>query len=169
MAVPTLLKLSKTSEARVRANCARTLKHMTSDTTDALEEGAVASLLSMYFQGRDRMVLSEDMGVPLLQPCPVNDSTPPRCIEDEITDTLWFHVKVSTSGGPAGKGPPPPEPPRYYYPLHPLSHSLTHPPTHPPTLSLTHSHEWMDIFLSTLHLYHPLPRNLVTQYHTLCI
>ena len=112
MAVPTLLKLSKTSEARVRANCARTLKHMTSDTTDALEEGAVASLLSMYFQGRDRLVLSEDMGVPLIKPCPANDTTPPRCIEDEITDTLWFHVKVSTSGGPAGKGPPPPDPPR---------------------------------------------------------
>jgi hypothetical protein len=39
------------------------------------------------------------------------DATPPACVHDEITDTLWFAPKVSNSGGAPGKGPPPPDPP----------------------------------------------------------
>ena len=47
-----LLKLSKSEDSMIRANCSRALKNMTSDSSEALEIGAVASLIAMSLEVR---------------------------------------------------------------------------------------------------------------------
>jgi len=107
-----LLKLSKSEDIRIRANCARTLKNMTSDSSETVPDGAIASLLSMYFEGKDRMDLKDELGTPAIAALSTEDKEAPACINDEITDCVWYEVKTCVPGGPAGAGPPPPEPPR---------------------------------------------------------
>ena len=107
-----LLKLSKSEDAQIRANCARTLKNMTSDSSESVPDGAIASLLSMYFEGKDRMDLKDELGAPAMAPLSTEDKAAPACVDDAITDCVWYEAKECVSGGPAGSGPPPPEPPR---------------------------------------------------------
>jgi hypothetical protein len=106
-----LLKLSQSEDPKIKANCARTLKNMTSDSSEALEEGAVASLIAMSLEGKEKTVFQEELNVPYIIEPILGDKQPPDCINDEVTGALWFEQKVVIAGGAAGKGPDSPEPP----------------------------------------------------------
>ena len=45
-----LLKLSNKDNANLRANCSRALKNLTSEASETIEEGAVASLIAMSLE-----------------------------------------------------------------------------------------------------------------------
>lgn len=45
-----LLKLSTTENASLKANCARALKNLSSDSNGTIEEGAVAALIAMSLE-----------------------------------------------------------------------------------------------------------------------
>ena len=47
-----LLRVSAMDDDKLKANCARALKNMTSDSTEAIEEGAVAALIAMSLEGK---------------------------------------------------------------------------------------------------------------------
>lgn len=106
-----LLKLSQSEDPKIKANCARTLKNMTSDSTEALEEGAVANLIAMSLEGKEKTIFQEEISVPVFSPPTLKDLTPPECISDPLTEALWYETKVVVAGGAAGKGPDSPEPP----------------------------------------------------------
>ena len=55
--------------------------------------------------------LDDDHKPPTITPQSTADKEPPTCIQDGITDTVWYQAKVNISGGSAGKGLPPPDPP----------------------------------------------------------
>ena len=101
---------------------------MTSNTLQALEEGAVANLIAMSLDGKERTVINEDLEIPTVNPPIHKDEHVPDCVKHEISDVLWFEEKMLVTGGPAGKGPDPPEPPpvdqddsSQYTRYHPLS------------------------------------------------
>ena len=106
-----ILRLSKSDDKKIQANCIRTLKNMSSDSSETIAEGAVASLLSMYFEDHILERFEEDQFKPKILPISADDKRLPACIKDEIVDCLWYSEKVVISGGAAGKGPNPPEPP----------------------------------------------------------
>jgi hypothetical protein len=45
-----LMRISQLDNAKLKANCARTLKNMASDANEAIEEGAVAALIAMSLE-----------------------------------------------------------------------------------------------------------------------
>lgn len=114
---------------------------MNSDVNEAIEEGAVATLIAMSLEGKLKNQASDEYIQPAVVP-QVGKSfqlsiaiqywslkstysfagmsggaklVPPTCSEEvrtkEITDSLWFQQVVVSKGGAAGKGPEPPEPP----------------------------------------------------------
>lgn len=48
-----LLKLSQTENAKLKANCSRSLKNLSSDASETIEEGAVAALIAMSLEVRN--------------------------------------------------------------------------------------------------------------------
>ena len=100
-----LLKLSQSEDPKIKANCARTLKNMTSDSSEALDEGAVANLIAMSLDGKEKATISEDLEVPSVIPAVLTDVHQPECAKYVLSDTMWFEAKMLVTGGPAGKGP----------------------------------------------------------------
>lgn len=47
-----LLKLSQSENAKLKANCSRSLKNLSSDAAETIEEGAVAALIAMSLEGK---------------------------------------------------------------------------------------------------------------------
>jgi hypothetical protein len=47
-----LMRLSQLDNPRLKSNCARTLKNLASDASEAIEEGAVAALIAMSLEVR---------------------------------------------------------------------------------------------------------------------
>ena len=45
-----LMRISQLDNAKLKANCARTLKNLASDANEAIEEGAVAALIAMSLE-----------------------------------------------------------------------------------------------------------------------
>jgi hypothetical protein len=45
-----LLKISQTENPKLKANCSRSLKNLSSDATETIEEGAVAALIAMSLE-----------------------------------------------------------------------------------------------------------------------
>jgi hypothetical protein len=45
-----LMRLSQLDNPRLKSNCARTLKNLASDASEAIEEGAVAALIAMSLE-----------------------------------------------------------------------------------------------------------------------
>jgi hypothetical protein len=45
-----LLKLSQGDSAKVKTNCSRALKNLSSDASETIEEGAVAALIAMSLE-----------------------------------------------------------------------------------------------------------------------
>ena len=71
-----LLRVSAMDDPRLKANCARALKNMTSDSTEAIEEGAVAALIAMSLEGKARNSKVADELAPTAIP-PYNKDTQP--------------------------------------------------------------------------------------------
>ena len=106
-----LLKLSHSDDPKIKANCARTLQNMTSDAMEALEEGAVANLIAISLDGKEKTVINEDFDRPVILAPKVTDDAAPSCAHQALTDTMWHEERMLVTGGPAGKGPDPPLPP----------------------------------------------------------
>jgi uncharacterized secreted protein with C-terminal beta-propeller domain len=47
-----LFKISQTENPKLKANCSRSLKNLSSDATETIEEGAVAALIAMSLEVR---------------------------------------------------------------------------------------------------------------------
>ena len=45
-----LLKLSQSDNVKLKANCSRSLKNLSSDASETIEEGAVAALIAMSLE-----------------------------------------------------------------------------------------------------------------------
>jgi hypothetical protein len=119
MAPPILIdrainKLSMVDNPKIKANCGRAYKNFNSDLNEAIEEGAVASLIAMSLEGKLKNQSSDEFTLPDVLPQVDKKLPAPACV-DEIsptpTDAQWFEKVKVTNGGAAGKGPDPPEPP----------------------------------------------------------
>jgi len=86
---------------------------LNSDVNEAIEEGAVSTLIAMSLEGRIKNQASDEFIEPQLFPPKYTNIKPPSCVDsiyNEIDEALWYEVVVVTKGGAAGKGPEPPEP-----------------------------------------------------------
>ena len=107
-------KLSLLESPRIRANCARAYKNFNSDLNEAIEEGAVASLIAMSLEGKLKNQSSDEFLHPDVIPQKDRNLPAPACsgeISANPTEAQWFEKVKVTNGGAAGKGPDPPEPP----------------------------------------------------------
>lgn len=107
-------KLSLLESPRIKANCARAYKNFNSDLNEAIEEGAVASLIAMSLEGKLKNQSSDEFLHPDVIPQKDRNIAAPACaaeISQNPTEAQWFEKVKVTNGGAAGKGPDPPEPP----------------------------------------------------------
>jgi len=107
-------KLSLLESPRIKANCGRAYKNFNSDLNEAIEEGAVASLIAMSLEGKLKNQSSDEFIHPDVIPQKDRNITAPACsgeISQNPTEAQWFEKVKVTNGGAAGKGPDPPEPP----------------------------------------------------------
>lgn len=107
-----LLRISALDDDKLKANCARAMKNLTSDSTEAIEEGAVAALIAMSLEGKSKATKVSDEIVP---PLPYLYQKPPQppCIEVKVDATKHMFVvpKVVTAGGEADTAIEHPDPP----------------------------------------------------------
>ncbi len=108
-----VLRISQIEAVKLKANCARTLKNLTTENNDALEEGAVSTLIAMSLEGKSKnQKVSEDLIVPYIQPNPNSKTvTIPSCSAETVTNATWILTYTVTKGGSAGEGPEAPQPP----------------------------------------------------------
>ena len=95
-----LLRVSAMEEPRLKANCARALKNMTSDSTEAIEEGAVAALIAMSLEGKSKgNKVSDELAAPVI--APYKKDTAPACFDDSPDWANYVHVlpKMVAEGG----------------------------------------------------------------------
>lgn len=130
-------KLSLIDNPKIKANCGRAYKNFNSDLNEAIEEGAVASLIAMslevrniflfpimftltlccicyLLQGKLKNQSSDEFTHPDVKPQKEKGIPAPAClieISANPTEAQWFEKVKVTNGGAAGKGPDPPEPP----------------------------------------------------------
>mmetsp|Transcript_140 Transcript_140/g.244 ORF Transcript_140/g.244 Transcript_140/m.244 type:complete len:1557 (-) Transcript_140:144-4814(-) len=111
-----LLKLSQSDNPKLKANCSRSLKNLSSDASETIEEGAVAALIAMSLEGKSSNKNAEDLEEPEIRRHEATTFGPLRplagdSIDEGIDPTPW-KMKVEVSKGDcAGRGPPAPEPP----------------------------------------------------------
>jgi len=106
-----ILRLSMSGSDKIKANCQRALKNLTSDSNEAIEEGAVSALIAMSLEGKSKgsEKPTDDLRAPLpLNPCTI---VIPSCAKEQVVwvEYSWFDEKTIAIGGAAGKGPDPPE------------------------------------------------------------
>jgi hypothetical protein len=104
--------LSKTDNAKLKANVARLQKNLQSDVNEAIEEGAVAALIAVSLEGKaQRQKAGNEMRIPEIMP--VGAPIKLNCgVETFDGSPYLFHIeKEVVAGGAAGKGPELPEPP----------------------------------------------------------
>mmetsp|Transcript_1033 Transcript_1033/g.1708 ORF Transcript_1033/g.1708 Transcript_1033/m.1708 type:complete len:1654 (-) Transcript_1033:97-5058(-) len=107
-------KLSLIENPKIRANCSRAYKNLNSEVNEAIEEGAVASLIAMSLEGKLKNQSSDEFLRPDVHPQVERNLPAPACqaeISENPTEAQWFEKVKVTNGGAAGKGPEPPEPP----------------------------------------------------------
>lgn len=63
-----LLKLSQSEDAKLKANCSRSLKNLSSDASETIEEGAVAALIAMSLEGKASNKNTEEVEPPDVMP-----------------------------------------------------------------------------------------------------
>ena len=107
-----LLRVSAIDDNKLKANCARALKNMTSDSTEAIEEGAVAALIAMSLEGKSKAnKVSDD----LVTPSPMAYPKPPLppCAEEKVDAAKHLFVvpKSVTAGGESDTAIAHPDPP----------------------------------------------------------
>lgn len=126
-----LLKLSQTENQKLKANCSRSLKNLSSDATETIEEGAVAALIAMSLevpslslsfssltppQGKAGNKNAEDIEIPnisKIRNISFSDlkSSPEDPIANGVDSTPWKMKVELWKADAAGRGPPAPEPP----------------------------------------------------------
>ena len=108
-----LMKLNNTGSARVKAKCNRILKNITSESSEAIEEGAVATLIASSLEpGKVKNKVTDDTVPPQIFPLSYVGIKQPACsIDKDPTTLMWFVEKIIAKGGAAGKGPEAPQPP----------------------------------------------------------
>jgi hypothetical protein len=109
-----LLKLNNTGSARVKAKCNRILKNITSESSEAIEEGAVATLIASSLEpGKVKNKVTDDTVPPQIFPLSYTGITQPVGVylDADPSTFMWFAEKVTAKGGAAGKGPDAPQPP----------------------------------------------------------
>lgn len=108
-----VLRISQIEAVKLKANCARTLKNLTTESNDALEEGAVSTLIAMSLEGKSKnQKVSEDIIIPFIQPNPnTRKVVIPSCSTETVTNATWILTFFATKGGSAGEGPEAPQPP----------------------------------------------------------
>lgn len=97
---------------KLKANCARALKNMTSDSTEAIEEGAVAALIAMSLEGKAKNnKVSDDLATP--EAVAYSVSPAPRCADESVDVVKFTFVlpKVVIPGGESQTGIAHPEKP----------------------------------------------------------
>ncbi|RYG69975.1 hypothetical protein EON64_01405, partial [archaeon] len=118
LSIDKILLQAQTSEnARIKANANRAYKTLNADINEAIEEGAVATLIAMSIEGKLKNQASDEFSVPLVLVMAENKLSPPQCTGDilhteaEKAAVRWHVKAVVAKGGAAGKGPDPPEAP----------------------------------------------------------
>lgn len=109
-----LLRLNNTGSARVKAKCNRILKNITSESTEAIEEGAVATLIASSLEpGKVKNKVTDDTVPPEIFPLSYTGIKQPVGVylDADPSTFMWFAEKVTAKGGAAGKGPDAPQPP----------------------------------------------------------
>jgi hypothetical protein len=111
------LELSRTENPKLKANCARLLKNLSSDANEAIEEGAVAALIAISLEGKtQRNKVGNEMKAPdirlMAQSMELDDLLKLTGV-DVFDGAAYVHYeeKETTAGGSAGRGPGLPEPP----------------------------------------------------------
>lgn len=111
-----LLKISQTENTKLKANCSKCLKNLSSDASETIEEGAVAALIAMSLEGKSGNKNTEDIEIPniiKIRNISFNDlkSSPEDEISRGIDSTPWKMKVELWKADAAGRGPPAPEPP----------------------------------------------------------
>jgi hypothetical protein len=107
-----LIAISNKSEnTKLRHNCARVLKNFASDSSEAIEEGAVAALIALSLDGRPKSRIGNEVTPPEIMPMNFVKGKAPSCVDDAVYEGEWYDVYVCKKGGAASKGPEPPSPP----------------------------------------------------------
>lgn len=106
-----LCQSQSSGNVEVKANCTRTLKNLSMDAVEAIEEGTVAALIAMSLEGKMKAKAAEDYHPYAIIPLRVEKLPPPECMTEVVADAQWFDTHNPITGGAAGKGPEPPEPP----------------------------------------------------------
>jgi hypothetical protein len=112
--------LSNHDNAKIKANVSRVYKNLNSDVNEAIEEGAVATLIAMSLEGKIRNQASDEFSTPPIRAFREFRCVPPSCREEvqslqsetQLAPGRWFAKVIVTKGGAAGKGPDAPEPPQ---------------------------------------------------------
>lgn len=107
-----LIAISNKSESsKLRHNCARVLKNFALDSSEAIEEGAVAALIALSLDGRPKSRIGFDVTPPEIVPISFIKGKPPSCIDDTVYEGEWYETYTCKKGGASSKGPEPPSPP----------------------------------------------------------
>lgn len=111
-----LLKLSQTENPKLKANCSRSLKNLSSDASETIEEGAVAALIAMSLEGKSGNKNAEDIEIPnIVKVRNISFEDLRSNGEDQIDSGInvnsWQMKLEVWRGDAAGRGPSAPEPP----------------------------------------------------------
>jgi hypothetical protein len=108
-----LTKLSVIDKPELKANIARTIKNLVSDSGETLEEGTISSLIALSLEGKKTQLKEETLDI-FIKPQDFKENGEPRYIKengDSRAYSTWqidYQVKL---GGSTGKGAPAPDPP----------------------------------------------------------
>ena len=95
------------------ANCTRSLKNLSSDSAEAIEEGTVAALIARSLEGKVKKI-SDQSKPASIDPIDMKPLGPPACISEDVSTvrSAWSVTYTSVLAGDSGKGPAPPKPPQ---------------------------------------------------------
>eukprot|EP00595_Chromulina_sp_UTEXLB2642_P000139 CAMPEP_0196762354 /NCGR_PEP_ID=MMETSP1095-20130614/1763_1 /TAXON_ID=96789 ORGANISM="Chromulina nebulosa, Strain UTEXLB2642" /NCGR_SAMPLE_ID=MMETSP1095 /ASSEMBLY_ACC=CAM_ASM_000446 /LENGTH=302 /DNA_ID=CAMNT_0042113025 /DNA_START=545 /DNA_END=1453 /DNA_ORIENTATION=- len=109
----TLIALSHTETNNIKRNIARVLKNLSADSNEAIEEGAVAALIAISLEGKQKNKVGNDIYLPDINPIE-SDKLDTNSLTNSQLDTatlLWYDKYDPILVEAAGKGPDPPSPP----------------------------------------------------------
>ena len=115
------MQMSSHAQNKLKYNVSRVLKNVTANSAEAIEEGAVASLIALSLEGRPKSRIGHDVTIPEI--IPFHSSLDKTILTAHYfqdvenhsgkahTEFYWHEPYKRDGGGPAKKGIEPPEPP----------------------------------------------------------
>jgi len=103
---------------RIRDNVNKAYKNINSDLNEAIEEGAVAMLISQSFDAGGKRMTTDEFFPASILPHHEQKQEVPSCKalvltnEEDLSKLRWFAKVAVVRGGAAGKGPEAPDPPQ---------------------------------------------------------